>query len=381
MASSFYRLQPTLIGCVKMRVLRPCIPVPIGSLCRPLRRYSAGQSASRPPAQSSSIWTSERGAPAATRRNGESGAFDFATTDEKPYQWGNELIKPFGANGHPDSKIEHGEFEKDETRAVARLTDLIRREGFAFVVGVPAESAKPTEDLLRKIAFIRETHYGGFYDFIPDLEHADTAYTTLALAAHTDGTYFTDPPGLQAFHLLSHTDSGPPKGSGAGLGGQSLLVDGFYAAKIMKEEAPVLFDVLTAVGVTSHASGNKGITIVPDKLYPVIELDLEGNAVHRIRWNNDDRGMLPIGGKYSVTQWYEAARKWNEILRRKELEYWFQLEPGKVLIFDNWRALHGRSAFTGRRRICGGYINRDDFISRWRNTNYSRDQVLKQVIC
>lgn len=56
--------------------------------------------------------------------------------------------------------------------------------------------------------------------------------------------------------------------------------------------------------------------------------------------------------------------------------YWFQLKPGKVLsmyqslsqiaclaatdqiyeiVFDNWRVLHGRSAFTGKRRMCGGY--------------------------
>ena len=24
-------------------------------------------------------------------------------------------------------------------------------------------------------------------------------------------------------------------------------------------------------------------------------------------------------------------------------------------VFDNWRVLHGRSAFTGERRMCGGY--------------------------
>ncbi|KAI0546341.1 Trimethyllysine dioxygenase [Xylaria curta] len=288
-------------------------------------------------------------------------------------------LEYFGVEGHPNSRIEHGEFEKDATRAVGRLTDMIRRGGFAFVTGVPTESAQPTEDLLRKIAFIRETHYGGFYDFIPDLALADTAYTNLALSAHTDTTYFTDPAGLQAFHLLSHTDSSSPKDSESGLGGQSLLVDGFHAAKIMEEEAPDMFDILTHVGIPWHASGNEGITISPDKLYPVIERDLERNVVHRIRWNNDDRGVVPVGGKFSVMQWYKAASKWNEILRRKDLEYWFQLEPGNVLIFDNWRVLHGRSAFTGRRRICGGYICRDDYISRWLNTNYPRDQVLKQV--
>jgi hypothetical protein len=48
-----------------------------------------------------------------------------------------------------------------------------------------------------------------------------------------------------------------------------------------------------------------------------------------------------------------AKRKWVEILHKRE--YWDQLKPGRPLIFDNWRILHGRSAFTGNRRICGGY--------------------------
>ncbi|KAI3323263.1 Trimethyllysine dioxygenase [Xylariaceae sp. AK1471] len=292
----------------------------------------------------------------------------------------NVQIEYFGAEGHYNSSIAHGEFDRNETNAVGRLTDMIKRKGFAFVTGVPIESAKPTEDLLKKIAFIRETHYGGFYDFIPDLALADTAYTNMALAAHTDTTYFTDPAGLQAFHLLSHIDTSSPENSGTNLGGQSLLVDGFHAAQILRTEEPRLFEVLAGVALPWHASGNEGIAISPDKLYAVLECDPRSNAMHRIRWNNDDRGVVPLGSKFSPSQWYEAARKWNEILRRMELEYWFQLEPGNVLIFDNWRVLHGRSAFTGVRRICGGYINRDDFISRWRNTNYPRDGILKQVI-
>ena len=26
-----------------------------------------------------------------------------------------------------------------------------------------------------------------------------------------------------------------------------------------------------------------------------------------------------------------------------------------VLVFDNWRVMHARSAFEGKRRMCGGY--------------------------
>lgn len=63
--------------------------------------------------------------------------------------------------------------------------------GFCFVSGVPA-TPEATEELVRRIAFTRETHYGGFWDFTADLAHGDLAYSDVPLRAHTDTTYFTD---------------------------------------------------------------------------------------------------------------------------------------------------------------------------------------------
>ncbi|KAI1342059.1 trimethyllysine dioxygenase [Xylariaceae sp. FL0016] len=309
-------------------------------------------------------------------------SWDFLMSYLKSDRPGSEDLttKYFGSEGHNDSFVSSEGFYTNEAEAVGRLTHLIRHNGFAFVTDVSTESAEHTETLLEKIAFIRQTHYGGFYDFIPDLALADTAYTNIALPAHTDTTYFTDPAGLQAFHLLSHKDPEAERTPGASLGGQSLLVDGYGAAEILRSEDSKAFDVLSRVKLPWHASGNQGITISPDKLYPVLEINEDNGKVHRVRWNNDDRGVVPFNPWYQPDEWYKAARKWNEILRRKSVEYWFQLKPGNLLIFDNWRVLHGRAAFTGIRRICGAYINRDDFISRWRNTNYPREEINKRVI-
>jgi hypothetical protein len=160
---------------------------------------------------------------------------------------------------------------------------------------------------------------------------ADTAYTNIALGAHTDNTYFSDPAGLQAFHLLSHIANRPQKESDGSLGGESLLVDGFHAASILKDEDPKAFEVLSHVALPWHASGNEGTTIAPDKLYPVLEVNKETGELYRVRWNNDDRGVVPFGQEYPPTDWYAAARKWNEILKRETMEYWFQLTPGNVL--------------------------------------------------
>ena len=201
-----------------------------------------------------------------------------------------------------------------------------RSHGFCFVSSTPV-TPEATNELLEAIGPVRNTHYGGFYDFVPDLAKADTAYTNLALAAHTDTTYFTEPAGLQAFHMLSHTP--PPAGAGEGgeLGGKSLLVDGFYAAHRLRKESPDCYEMLRKVRIPWHASGNQGVAIAPDRAYPVIEGTL--SKVHRVRWNNDDRGVVPLG--IDVKEWYRAARKWNSILRRPQNEYWFQLEPGRVL--------------------------------------------------
>lgn len=33
-------------------------------------------------------------------------------------------------------------------------------------------------------------------------------------------------------------------------------------------------------------------------------------------------------------------------------------------VFDNHRVLHGRSAFDGKRRMCGAYVGMDDYRSK-----------------
>ena len=186
-----------------------------------------------------------------------------------------------------------------------------------------------TKELLEKIGPIRNTHYGGFYDFIPDLSSKDTAYTNEALSPHTDTTYFTEPAGLQAFHLLGHTP--PPNGTAAGagdggIGGESILVDGFDAAtKLFSQNEQQYHSLLERV--PWHASGNEGISISPDRSYPVLESGRFG--LSRIRWNNDDRGVVRLSPR--TKSWYEAANAWQHILSQTNNQYRFQLVPGRVL--------------------------------------------------
>jgi trimethyllysine dioxygenase len=132
------------------------------------------------------------------------------------------------------------------------------------------------------------------------------------------------------------------------------------------------------VNVHSHASGNDGISIQPYRGFPVLEHDPATGVLLRVRWNSSDRASIELPIE-EVETWYDAARKFDALLKKKENEYWEQLTPGRVLIFDNWRVLHGRSEFTGKRRICGGYINRDDWISRYKMEMYGRENVLAEL--
>lgn len=138
---------------------------------------------------------------------------------------------------------------------------------------------------------------GGFWDFTADLSSKDTAYTQEALPLHTDTTYFSDPAGLQLFHLLSHTD---------GEGGESILVDGFRAAHYIKHQDKIAYKILKNMGVYAHASGNADSSIQPCKAYPVINDDHSGRLL-QIRWNPTDR--VGIGMAINeIDEWYQAAK-------------------------------------------------------------------------
>jgi trimethyllysine dioxygenase len=264
--------------------------------------------------------------------------------------------------------VKYDEVMQDD-KAMLKWLQNIDQFGFCFIEGVPP-STEETEKLTRRIGPIRQTKYGGFWDFTADLAHGDTAYTNLALSAHTDTTYFTDPCGLQLFHLLEQ-----------GQGGQTLLVDGFYAASILRQLHPEHFETLSRIRVSTHAAGDDTMyKPSPSIGYPILTLAEEKPGappgreveVKQVRYNNDDRSVLQLAPG-EVESWYAALRAWNKCLTSPDSEYWVQLSPGTAVVVDNHRVLHGRASFTGRRRMCGAYIGMDDFRAKlWSLNEHAR---------
>jgi trimethyllysine dioxygenase len=222
--------------------------------------------------------------------------------------------------------------------------------GFCIVTATPATAAA-TEALLRRVGYIRETIFGGFWEFQADMSKADTAYTTLELRGHTDGTYSADAPGCQLLHCLEFV----------GTGGESTMVDAFAIARRMESEHPDEFEAFTSMMVPGQYIGD-GAHLLAAR--PVFRHDHTGRLV-QVSFNNYDRAPFLLA-EADMLLFYDALRVFEELANDPAMQWRHVLGPGEAMLFDNWRVLHGRAAYTGLRRMCGGYINREDLESRLR---------------
>ena len=66
---------------------------------------------------------------------------------------------------------------------------------------------------------------------------------------------------------------------------------------------------------------------------------------------------------------YKAIKIFDTMANQKQYQWRHILKPGELLIFNNWRVMHGRGAFSGIRKMAGCYINKEDFDSCCRMNN------------
>jgi trimethyllysine dioxygenase len=270
-----------------------------------------------------------------------------------PFLWDDVRLA-----GIPGGAVPHVAYEAlmapgdSGERVLKEWLEKIERFGFAFVEGTPA-TPEATQSVARRAAYIRETVFGGYYDFTANMEHKDTAYTSMAIGPHTDGTYSFDAPGYQMFHCLGLDCTG----------GDSVLVDGFEIAAIMQRETPDLYRVLTEVEVTGqYIDHEKGIHLMAKR--PVFRLDSAGRLV-QVSFNHLDRAPLFLP-EVELQAFYRAYGAFARLANDRRLQYRRRLEPGSLVLFDNWRLLHARDAYQGYRRLAGAYLNKEDVESRLR---------------
>jgi trimethyllysine dioxygenase len=227
----------------------------------------------------------------------------------------------------------------------------IQNTGFVLVIDSPSTS-EATKLLMERMAYVRNSIFGGFSVWDNKLEDPDdTAFTSLAIEPHTDGTYVHDAPGLQTLHCLKR-DS---------IGGENQLVDGLSIAEKMREDFPDYFNILSDINIPGRYI--KKDTYLEARR-PLFRLNNKGE-VAQVSFNNHDRAPFRLDNDL-MSEFYKAYKVFHNLANDRNRQFQFMLEPGKILTFDNWRLLHARSSLTGYRQLCGGYHNREDFESRLR---------------
>ena len=224
--------------------------------------------------------------------------------------------------------------------------------GFSIVDGVPTNEAD-TQAMAERIGTVQNTIFGDMWLLSAELnEHEDTAYSNSFLEPHTDATFYHEAPGLQMFNCFEYQATG----------GESLLVDGNAIVNQLKQEHPNEFDILCNVDVPGHYI-EPGVHLHTQR--PAIRLD-ERSDLLQLSFNNYDRAPFLLDGE-SMDQFYRAYGLLHTLVNDQQNWLKIPLRPGMTLIFDNWRMLHGRMAYKGKRVFYGCYHSRSVFESQLRH--------------
>lgn len=231
--------------------------------------------------------------------------------------------------------------------ARADWLEQIARLGFAKLTGGPtAEGA--LFDVVDLFGHVRETNYGRLFEVRTEVNPSNLAYTGLGLQAHTDNPYRDPVPSVQVLYCLESTAEG----------GENMVVDGFAAARRLREESPDWFDVLSRHSARFEYSGSEGVHLTSRR--PMIELDPEG-ALRAVRFNNRSAAAITDVPFDEMASYYAAYRRLGEIIDDPAMEVTFRLNPGEAFVVDNTRVLHARKGYSGAgsRWLQGCYADMD----------------------
>jgi len=232
-----------------------------------------------------------------------------------------------------------------------------KRFGFVILDGDPAECSKQD--------FIQLTQYFGNiirHNQSDDLgilpitllsnypDYANTHHHHLAL--HTDGAFEAVPPAVMAMQCEVAAERG----------GLSCLVDGHEVYRYLRQVDPVGLQYL----------------FEPD----VFHIQRDNQLAQRAIFWHDRDGTLKIAfrsdqvAKITIRPHAQAVfERVKQFLADPANQIQWSLQPGQILIFDNTRMLHGRTAFppNSRRKINGLWFDGQPVATDALNLNKSLD--------
>jgi gamma-butyrobetaine dioxygenase len=239
---------------------------------------------------------------------------------------------------------------RDNRALRAQWITRLLQDGIAFLNQVPSVDTGILE-AASLIGRVSETNYGLVYDVRSVPQPENLAYSDLGLGLHTDNPYREPVPGFQVLHALVASPDG----------GDSLFGDGFAIAEQLRISAPDAFDVLTRTAVPFRYR-SKDAELYAER--PLIQLTCSGE-ISAVHYNS--RSIAPL--RFSARQaapFYSAYRRFAALLRDSRFHLQLHLGDGDLVVFDNQRTLHGRTAFSSARHprhLRGCYLTRDSVYS------------------
>ncbi|NEQ81908.1 MAG: taurine catabolism dioxygenase TauD [Moorea sp. SIO2I5] len=174
-----------------------------------------------------------------------------------------------------------------------------------------------------------------------------------ALPPHNDICYWGGHRLAQFLYCVEHQ----------AIGGESFLVDGFRVAQDFRQDYPKYFQLLVETPVQFWL-------VDPHHQYrfcntaPILECDRDGN-LKTVRFSKKNcRPHLPFE---QLEDFYQAFNTFFRYLKNPDYQHQFRLQPQNCILFQNFRIIHGRTAFdpsTGNRKLNSGYIDWNFFVGR-----------------
>jgi alpha-ketoglutarate-dependent taurine dioxygenase len=233
----------------------------------------------------------------------------------------------------------------------ARWLARLLQDGIAFLSDVPSNE-DGILDAAALVGRVAETNYGLVYDVRSVPQPENLAYSDLGLGLHTDNPYREPVPGFQVLHALIASPDG----------GESLFGDGFAIAEHLRATVPDAFAVLTQTAVP-FLYRSKDAELYAER--PLIQLSCSGE-VSAVHYNSRSIAPLRLAAG-DAARFYSAYRRFAVLLRNSNFHLQLRLRDGDLVVFDNQRTLHGRTAFSSAkfpRHLRGCYLTRDSVYSQ-----------------
>jgi len=218
--------------------------------------------------------------------------------------------------------------------------------GFVIFKKVPTKNNFIVE-FANSIGSIRRTNFGEFFNVKSKPNPNDLAYTSLALAPHTDNPYRNPVPCIQILHCIENEVNG----------GYSTLVDGFTVTEKLKNDYPDYYKILTEIKVRYQFIDQD---VFLEDWAEMIKLD-ENQNFKQVRFS-PRLDFVPLMDRDKLNLYYSARNKISELYNSDKYRIEFKLMPGALLMMDNHRLLHGRTSYDaneGNRFLQGCYIDYD----------------------